>query len=307
MVYSRFKFLIEEFTLEAAEKLVVHGQVDGFYTLVSVQPQTNRYYLMIGAHPGEMAASIVDLFKKTKELPTILAIRQEAATIVITGKVTLRKKKMLQAIRHILTHFPTALRDLGYETGDFKTGINDGTVKLTQFNQYYTYLSDENYQLTLEEVKQQQQIYAEQKENMLLGFVGAFLGASVGGLLWFGIGLLGYFAWIAGVLGFFLAFKGYQVFGAKVSAIGAVLVFLVTIFLVFFANHALWTWMANDGYDAYFWQTFASIHRLIFAQATLRMNYLMDLLFGVGMIALIGLPFMRSLYKESASQYQVKR
>ncbi|MGO4938421.1 hypothetical protein ACTQ45_00160 [Fundicoccus sp. Sow4_D5] len=90
---------------------------------------------------------------------------------------------MMQTIRHILDTFPEKFRKLGYETDDVKTGINDGSVKLSQFNEYYTYLSEENYYLTLEEVKEQQTQFTNKKENMLLGLVGALMGASLSALL----------------------------------------------------------------------------------------------------------------------------
>lgn len=215
MVYSRFKFLVEDYHLDVAEKSVVYGQIDNFYTLISVQPHSNLFYIMLGAHPGPDAASIEPFFKEIESLPTIQTIEQEAATIVITGKVTLKRTKMLQAIRQILDTFPDTLHKLGYQAGDFRSGINDETVRLSQFNEYYTFLSEENYQLTLDELDEQRSYFAEKKENMLLGLIGAFLGAFLGGLLWFGIGLLGFYAWVAGILGLFLAFKGYQWFGGK--------------------------------------------------------------------------------------------
>lgn len=307
MVYSRFKFLLDEYGLNAIEKVVVHGQVEGFYALISVEPQNNLYYIMLGLQPNEEALSLEPLFESLRNLPTIQSVTQEATALVIRGKVSIKKKKMLQAIREILDTSPNKLRQLGYQAGDFKTGMDDGTVKLTQFNQYYTYLSEENYQATLEEVQQLQANFANKKENMLLGLSAAFIGALIGGLLWFAIGLLGYIAWIAGVIALFLAFKGYQLFGGKVSRIGVALVFILTISVVFLANHAVWAWIANDGYDPFFWTTFSQIHQVILTEPSIRTNYLIDVGVGVGVIILTGVPFMRSLYKENARDYQVIR
>lgn len=47
---------------------------------------------MLGAHPGEAVANIVLFFEDCKQLPTIHSIEQQAATIIITGKVSLRSK-----------------------------------------------------------------------------------------------------------------------------------------------------------------------------------------------------------------------
>lgn len=92
MIYFRFKFLVEDYHLDVAEKSVVYGQIDNFYTLISVQPQSNLFFIMLGAHPGPDAASIEPFFKEIENLPTIQTIEQKAATIVIKGKVTLKNK-----------------------------------------------------------------------------------------------------------------------------------------------------------------------------------------------------------------------
>lgn len=49
---------------------------------------------------------------------------------------------------------------------------------------------------------------------MLLGLIGDFLGAALGGLVWFGIGLLGFYAWVAAILllTFFQSFLVTQIF-----------------------------------------------------------------------------------------------
>lgn len=307
MVYSRFKFLLEDYGLEEAEKLVVHGQVEGYYTLISAETQSNLYHIMIGAHPSEGAAAITSYFEELEALPTVQSVKQKDTAIIVTGKISIKKDKMIQTIRDILDHFPRKLQVLGYQPGDFKTGINDDTVKLTQFNEYYTYLSEENFQRVVDELKNQQTEFANTKENILLGLLGAFTGATIGGLLWFIVGLMGYFAWIAGILALYLAFKGYQIAGGKVGKLGAVLVFILTILIVFIANHAVWAWTANDGYDEFYWYAFQNIHHFILSDPSLRMNYLIDVALGVGIITLIGIPFTNSLYKENSSNYKIRR
>lgn len=69
----------------------------------------------------------------------------------------------------------------------------------------------------------------------------------------------------------------------------------------------VWAWTADDGYDQFYWYAFRNIHRVILSEPSVRMNYLFDVGLGVGVISLIGIPFMRSLYKENTSHYEVKR
>ena len=61
------------------------------------------------------------------------------------------------------------------------------------------------------------------KENVLAGAVGAFLFALVGGVLWFVLYLVGFFAGISGLVGAVCAVKGYSLFSKKESVKGIVI------------------------------------------------------------------------------------
>lgn len=54
--------------------------------LISVQPQSNLFYIILGAHPGADAASIEPFLNENENSATIKTDKQKAAIIVITGK-----------------------------------------------------------------------------------------------------------------------------------------------------------------------------------------------------------------------------
>jgi len=70
--------------------------------------------------------------------------------------------------------------------------------------------------------------YQNQKENVLLGAVGALLGALIGGAVALFIARLGYVAMVAGIVLGICTIKGYEILGRKVSRKGMV----ITVFLV---------------------------------------------------------------------------
>lgn len=77
--------------------------------------------------------------------------------------------------------------------------------------------------------------YQNQKENVLLGAVGALLGALIGGAVALFIARLGYVAVAAGLVLGICTIKGYEMFARKLSRKGiliSVVLMVVTVFLV---------------------------------------------------------------------------
>ena len=77
--------------------------------------------------------------------------------------------------------------------------------------------------------------YHSQKENVLLGTIGALLGALIGGAVALFIARLGYVAVAAGLVLGICTIKGYEMFARKLSRKGiliSVVLMVVTVFLV---------------------------------------------------------------------------
>ncbi|MBR2635030.1 MAG: hypothetical protein IKD31_05575 [Clostridia bacterium] len=83
------------------------------------------------------------------------------------------------------------------------------------------------------------------KENVLAGAVGAFLFALVGGVLWFVLYLVGFFAGISGLVGAVCAVKGYSLFSKKESVKGIVIAIVMVVLVMAVA------WYLCLSYDIY--------------------------------------------------------
>ncbi len=75
------------------------------------------------------------------------------------------------------------------------------------------------------------------RENMLLGLIGAFLGALIGTVLWVVIGMVGFIAGIAGDAIVFCAMKGYEMLGRKLSRKGIVICILLSCLMIVGAEY----------------------------------------------------------------------
>lgn len=83
----------------------------------------------------------------------------------------------------------------------------------------------------------------EEKENVFLGIIGAFLFSLVGGLAWFGFHFFGFYSALSGVIGVLLAIKGYSLFSKKESIKG-IIISAVIAFIVLAA-----AWYVCIGFD----------------------------------------------------------
>ena len=85
--------------------------------------------------------------------------------------------------------------------------------------------------------------------NMGLGIVGSLVGAFIGGLLWFGIGNLGYIAGIVGFVIIYLSALGFKK-GAKVlTKTGAVISVIISMLTILAANYMLYAWQLTKAFE----------------------------------------------------------
>ena len=78
--------------------------------------------------------------------------------------------------------------------------------------------------------------YQNQKENVLLGAVGALLGALLGGAVALFIARLGYVAVAAGLVLGICTIKGYEILGKKLSRKGILISAVLMVITVFLVN-----------------------------------------------------------------------
>ena len=112
----------------------------------------------------------------------------------------------------------------------------EGPVGLYQLGDSIFLINEESYQLLKSNLQIEVDSYQNQKENVLLGAVGALLGALIGGAVALFIARLGYVAMVAGIVLGICTIKGYEILGRKVSRKGIVISSIWMVITVFLVN-----------------------------------------------------------------------
>lgn len=119
--------------------------------------------------------------------------------------------------------------------------------------------------------------------NIITGTVGAIIGSLLGVALWMVIYHLGYISAIAGFAIIFCALKGYAVLGGMLDKKGVIIVVLISIGMVFAANHLSWTFEffmeLKDDYRLNFMDTLKIMPEFL-KDSEMRTQYISDLAFG---------------------------
>lgn len=81
-----------------------------------------------------------------------------------------------------------------------------------------------------------------EEKPFLLGVLGAFLGACLGGLAWAIVNILGYVSGWIGLLIMFLAYSGYKLFSNRKDTYGIIISFVFGIVIIIPATYLAWGW-----------------------------------------------------------------
>ena len=73
--------------------------------------------------------------------------------------------------------------------------------------------------------------------NVLLGTIGAFIGAALGGVIWIIIGELGFIAGLAGFAMMYFAIKGYSGLSGRLDKKGQIISIIIALVMIFVANY----------------------------------------------------------------------
>lgn len=82
----------------------------------------------------------------------------------------------------------------------------------------------------------------EKKGSIVLGILGAFFGALLGGLLWTIVHLLGYISGWIGILIVFFAYGGYKLLSKREDKFGVVISIVFGFIMIFAATYLSWGW-----------------------------------------------------------------
>lgn len=217
----------------------IYGVQSGYLLLLHEADVKNQFRLSVSVslngNPADSEENelVWDDFK-SESLPNLstLSINQYTVSIVVKG--AMRKSKTIEKLQTLIRDLVDFLESHHFVQVCGYSG-QEGPVSLYQLGESVFIINEESYQFLKSNLQIEMDSYHSQKENVLLGTIGALLGALIGGAVALFIARLGYVAVAAGLVLGICTIKGYEMFARKLSRKGiliSVVLMVVTVFLV---------------------------------------------------------------------------
>ena len=217
----------------------IYGTQSGYLLFLQETDVKNQFRLCVSVslngNPADSEENelVWDEFK-SESLPNLstLSINQYLVSFVVKG--AMRKSKTIEKLQTLITDLVEFLETHHFVQVCAYSG-QEGPVSLYQLGESVFIINEESYQFLKSNLQIEMDSYHSQKENVLLGTIGALLGALIGGAVALFIARLGYVAVAAGLVLGICTIKGYEMFARKLSRKGiliSVVLMVVTVFLV---------------------------------------------------------------------------
>lgn len=217
----------------------IYGTQSGYLLFLQETDVKNQFRLCVSVslngNPADSEENelVWDEFK-SESLPNLstLSINQYLVSFVVKG--VMRKSKTIEKLQTLIRDFVDFLESHHFVQVCGYSG-QEGPISLYQLGDSIFLINEESYQLLKSNLQIEVDSYHSQKENVLLGTIGALLGALIGGAVALFIARLGYVAVAAGLVLGICTIKGYEMFARKLSRKGiliSVVLMVVTVFLV---------------------------------------------------------------------------
>ena len=217
----------------------IYGVQSGYLLLLHEADVKNQFRLSVSVslngNPADSEENelVWDDFK-SESLPNLstLSINQYLVSFVVKG--AMRKSKTIEKLQTLIRDLVDFLESHHFVQVCGYSG-QEGPISLYQLGDSIFLINEESYQFLKSNLQIEMDSYHSQKENVLLGTIGALLGALIGGAVALFIARLGYVAVAAGLVLGICTIKGYEMFARKLSRKGiliSVVLMVVTVFLV---------------------------------------------------------------------------
>lgn len=219
----------------------IYGENSGYFFLMRETDTKNVFSIALSVSRDDAEEAAAQLHQMVKDSSVLKSISLNQYVTTFTVKAGMTKTKTIENVRQALTEILQFLQTNGFYTVCGYSG-EKGPVGLYQIGDSLFLMNEDSFQELSTQLKIDTDSYNSQKENVLLGTVGAFIGAIIGGAVTLFIARLGYVAFYAGFILGICVVKGYEILGKKFSKLGAVIssiLLLVTIVLVQQFDYAL--------------------------------------------------------------------
>lgn len=311
---NSFKNVATELNLKYDSKgSIIFGSYKGYKVTIQYNKKLNGYCFNIPLKESEltrdenMDAFINELLEDKKSVAKA-SYEEYCLKILLTVKFT--AKQELKSITDILNKVEDFAKNNHYTTSCEICG-EDMPTSINLINNIPFCTCEKCYGEIIGDLDDAQINFKNQKNNIVSGTVGAFLGSLIGVALWVVIYAIGYIASICGIVLAICAIKGYKKFGGKLDKAGIIITILVTIFMVYVANYI------SYGYEVYI--AFKEVENINLLEAIRSVGFLVseyedfgnsfigDLVFGYFFTLIGTVTTFINAYKEHNFKYKTRK
>lgn len=138
------------------------------------------------------------------------------------------------------------------------------------------------------------------KDNVMLGIVGAMIGALLGSVLWILLGQVGFIAGIAGYAIVFGSVKGYRLLGRHVSRKGIVICVIFSLVMIFAAEYTSTGFAIYQAFKEDYYITILDAMKSVpefLKESEVRNELLKNLSVGYGLAVWASFSFVKNLWR----------
>ncbi len=295
-----------------AYKRHMAGMCNGYYIII--EPGERKYNVKVNAyHPQDERNVYAYNFLNQMQAQNRNIMQVQTGTHYITIMVMApnRNKNLPDIINAIMGPFLNYLSTNGY-----KTGCQECGGEVTKYNQYdingaHHYLCNSCVATVDKTLKITQEKIRAQKSNIVLGIIGAILGAMIGGVAWVLVRKAGYIASIVGVITIVCALKGYELLGKHLNRLGVIISSVVSVAMIYFANRISYAWMFYEEMKEYggsysFFEAYSDVITVLKLGENMG-PYYQDLIVGLLFTGVGAIGIIIAAFKESGFDYKIKK
>ena len=222
---------------------VISGTIDG-YSMILYPKKDSRplaFTAVLGVIAGPEAKELKDLSSKYKLIDKVSLNNHH---LEISFKEL--KKDVGSAFFGILRTIIAELRVRGYSAGCEVCGNAVETKTYLQGEDSYKVMCDACADTARRNYAGEEAASSEKREHVILGLIGALIGAFIGGALVVLIGSAGYVAVIGGLVMGALTVTLYKKFSGKMTILSVIICSIVILAAIYFSNQGIWASILLD-------------------------------------------------------------
>lgn len=296
---------------------VLQGVYNGYYTIIdsglSSQDRIAKIYInvMVNAEQDQPLLQELAAAMKTNGIYGNAAFSKNTLIITLSHAVTAVKYAvMARELVDICTRF---FYSHNMPTCCAVCGSADPSTALIQLEEEYSFICNNCYMQLESSLIERKSQALQKKSNIVLGIVGAFIGAIVGGALWVLVAQLGYISGIVGLAIAALTIYGFEKLGGRLTVPGVIISIIMIIATVYVAGNISFALdikaMLKEYYEMDY--SFATCYQMIpdvlALDSEILGGYVKDLLMGYIFTLIASVYTIRASFKKATGAYKLIR